>query len=316
MKLLLCRDLFGRPFELSRRTLSALDRSSAPDEQHVRMFVLSHLCGPLIGLGLSAFLLLLGFPPDIRLAGFLTLVCMFWLYPVALIAGCRYRTLSFFSLQHLTILIFWASHSYGGLMSPFLLWLAIVPLLACLYSAPRIHLWLVLLAVLAFQTGIFAAMTYFVLRPKPISEGSLQWLALLSVLSASGYVSMMAVYFGRVLNSRNEMAGEVSRQSATIAELDRRATELRQVRSGRIDSLSRLVRQCEQPVKEMLADGLRELKPEKSNADQASDLASIDRAASRLAELLLTVAKYRDSCARALANADRDLNEPPRQVSG
>lgn len=299
MKLQLKRNPLARLFELPRWTLPASAQSGAPDDQHLRMFVLSHVCGPFIGLSLNAFLLLLGFPADIRLAGFSALVCLFWVYPAALAAGCGYQALSLLSLQHLTIVIFWASHSYGGLTSPFLLWLAIVPMLASLYAAPRLRLWLVLLALMALNTGLFAAFTSFVLRPRPISNDALHWLALLSLLSASGYVSMMAVYFGRVLNSRNEMALEVARRSATVAALDRRVTELRQARSGRIESLSRLVRQCQQPVQDMLANCQCEPERVKGDAGQASDLASIERAASRLVELLGSVETFRVSRAQS-----------------
>jgi hypothetical protein len=227
-------------FELPRWALPDAQVGGAPDQQHVRVFAVSHLCGPFIGLALSAFLFLLGFPADIRLAGFSVLVCLFWVYPVALALGARYRLLSLLSLQHLLIVIFWASHGYGGLTSPFLLWLAVVPLLASLYAAPGLRLWLALLAVLVIEASLFALLLLFVAAPTLIGADAQRWLALLSLLCASAYVSMMAIYFGRVLTSRNELAMEVARRRATMVELDRRATELRQLSSARNASLSRL----------------------------------------------------------------------------
>lgn len=258
------------------------------DQQHLRMFILSHLCGPFIGLALSAFLLLLGFPPDIRLIGFTVLVSLFWTYPAALAFGANYRALSLASLQHLTFVILWASHSYGGFSSPFLLWLAIVPLLAFLYSAPSLRLWLILLGILGLNAGLFAAFALFVLQPPPSDPDLLRWLAVLSLLSASAYVSMMAIYFGRILSSRNEMAQEVAQRRATVTALDWRATELRRMRASKIASLSRLVRHCKQPVEDMLADCGSALDSRAGGRSQsdASDLDNIRAAALRLRELI------------------------------
>jgi hypothetical protein len=261
--------------------------SPGPDQQHLRMFVLSHLCGPLIGLALSAFLLMLGFPLDWRLGGFTALVCLFWAYPGALAMGVSYPLLSLTSLQHLTLIILWAAHGYGGLTSPFLLWLAIVPLLAFLYSAPRIRLWLILLAMLVLNTGLFAAVALWVVPPPAVPLEALRWLAGVSLLSASAYVWMMAGYFARVLNSRNEMAQEVARRRVLVAQLDRRASDLRHLRAAKAATLARLVDRCREPVGEMLAHSGREVEPDLASLHP--DLLSIEEAAKRLAAMLARV---------------------------
>jgi hypothetical protein len=261
------------------------------------MFVLSHLCGPLIGLALSAFLLMLGFPLDWRLSGFTALVCLFWAYPVALARGVSYPWLSLASLQHLTLVILWAAHGYGGLTSPFLLWLAIVPLLAFLYSAPRIRLWLILLAMLVLNTGLFAAVALWLVPPPVVPLEALRWLAALSLLSASAYVWMMAGYFGRVLNSRNEMAQEVARRRVLVAQLDRRATDLRHLRAAKAASLARLVDRCREPVGQILADSGRGAEPDPDWS--RSDLLSIEEAAKRLAAMLARIEAFTANLAGA-----------------
>lgn len=280
-------DRLARLFALPRWALPKAVIGGVPDQQHVRMFAVSHFCGPLIGLSLSGFLLLLGFPPDGRLAGFSALVCLFWLYPVVLALGAPYRLLSLLSLQHLLIVIFWASQNYGGLTSPFLLWLAVVPLLAALYTAPGVRLWLALLAVLVIEIVLFGAFLMFVAPSTAITAEAQRWLALLSLLCASGYVSMMAIYFGRVLTSRNELAMEVARRRALTVTLDRRATELRQLRSARVASLSRLERQCREPIKEMLSGCEDETSVSSGSAARIySDTESIKTATHRLRDLL------------------------------
>jgi len=271
--------------------------SAGTDQQHVRMFVLSHLCGPVIGLALSGFLLMLGFPADWRLGGFTAMICVFWAYPAALALGVPYPVLSLTSLQHLTLIILWAAHGYGGLTSPFLLWLAIVPLLAFLYSAPRVRLWLILLAMLVLNTSLFAAVALWLVPPPVVPLEALRWLAALSLICASAYVWMMAGYFGRVLNSRNEMAQEVARRRALVAQLDGRATDLRHMHAAKAATLARLVDQCREPVNEMLADSRRE--PEPGSDGSSSDLLSIEEAAKRLAAMLGRVEAFTGDISRA-----------------
>lgn len=253
------------------------------------MFVLSHLCGPFIGLALSAFLFLLGFPLDNRLAGFGFLVCLFWCYPPALWAGASYNLLCVLSLQHLTLVIFWASHSYGGLTSPFLLWLAIVPLLAFLYLAPQIRVWVLLLATLVVNTGLFSIFSLLVFEPRRADPDVLRWLALLSLLSASAYVAMMATYFGRVLSSRNEIAHDVARRRATTAALEQRIVDLHRTHTAKLASLSRLARDCKRPVEIILSSCPLEPYDDGRSAQHASELNSIRSAAMRIRDLMTKI---------------------------
>lgn len=275
------------------------------------MFILSHIFGPIIGLVLGGFLNMLGFPPDYRFLGFLALVCLFWCYPAALCAGADYRLLSFASLQHLTLLILWASHGYGGLQSPFLLWLAIVPLLAFLYSPPTRRLWLVNTAMLVLSVGFFAGYSLLAASPPPVVSEPLHWLAALSVLCASAYVAMMAIYFGRVLSSRNELAQEVAQRRATALALDEQVTGLRQVRATKVRSLARLAREFRSPLDEVLLHSGAALREGASapGAADASDLRSIEEAANRLRQLIDDVDEYGASLLRQL---NFDVQAPPR----
>ncbi|WP_294392598.1 hypothetical protein [uncultured Sphingomonas sp.] len=265
------------------------------DGQHLRLFIVSHLCGPLIGLALAALMVVLGFPLDSGLQSFAVLVCLFWAYPAALAAGARYWLLSLVSLQHLTVVILLASHEYGGFTSPFLLWLAVVPLLAFLYSAPSVRLWAVLIGLLGLNTGLFAVVTANFPAPPPVDPNALHGLALVSLLSACTYVSMMAGYLGRVLSSRNEMAEIVAQRSAAAASLDRRSGELRQMRTARVASLSRLVRGCRPPVSDILSscEQVIENAPAHRRSSDISDLLSIKAAAARLADHVEEIDRYR-----------------------
>jgi hypothetical protein len=267
------------------------------DSQHVRMFMLSHLFGPFIGLTLALLIAALGFPLDYRLAGFVALVCLFWLYPAALACGADYRSLSILSLQHLTLTTLWASHAYGGLTSPFLLWLAVVPLLAFLYCAPERRLWLVLIAMLAGNVALYWGSTLLVSPPTVAGGGPLRWLSAVSLLAAFAYVAMMAAYFGRVVESRDEMALQAERHLAAAVALDARARTLRSLSAAKASSLARIVRECRAPIDEIVASSrtMIEVEAREQPGADAADLRSIDDAARHLSEVIETIADYAGS---------------------
>lgn len=279
---------------VGRRASANGKHEALVDGQHLRLFIVSHLCGPLIGLGLAALMYVLGFPLDGRLKGFALLVCLFWAYPAAMALGVSYRLLSLASLQHLTFVILSASHGYGGLTSPFLLWLAVVPLLAFLYSAPSLQLWAVLIAILALNACLFAAITMLVPAPA-VDAAALHGLALVSLLSACAYVSMMAGYLARVLTSRNELAQVVAQRRVAATALDRRSDELRHMRAARVASLDRLVRGCRLPVREIVnaCDKVIENAPAGNRSPDVSDVRSIQAAAARLADHVEAIDRYR-----------------------
>ena len=264
----------------------------AGDQQHVRMFVLSHLCGPFIGLALSGVLALLGFPADGRMVGFTALICLFWVYPLALARGADYRMLSFGSLQHLTLVILWASHGYGGLISPFLLWLAVVPLLAFLYLSPDRRLWLILVTMLGGNVAAFTGFALLVEAPPQVDADALRWLALLSLLGASAYVSMMAIYFGRVLSSRDEMEREAARHRAVAARLDRVAIEARQRGAAKAAIVARIGRECQAPLSDISLSCKTMMEEQSADGDDASDLCSISEAARYLSLLIEDIDHY------------------------
>jgi signal transduction histidine kinase len=205
--------------------------------------------------------------------------------------GADYRQLSILSLEHLTLTTLWASHAYGGLTSPFLLWLAVVPILAFLYCAPDRRLWLVLIAMLAGNLALFAGATLLIdPMPAPSSE-QVRWLAAVSLLAAFAYVSMMAVYFGRVLDSRDEMASQAERHLATAVALDQKARDLRSLGATKATSLARIVRECRSPLDEILSSSrtMLEVEAREQGEGESPDLRSIDEAARHLSEVVRSI---------------------------
>ena len=279
----------GSPVSTGLRRLIQRDREKAwRAHPHARMFVLSHVYGPPIGLVLAAFLALLGFPLDYRLIVFTSLVCLFWGYPVALRRSAGYRALSLASLQHLTLVILWASHGYGGLASPFLLWLAMVPLLAFLYLVPSRRLWWALTTMLALNVAAFVGWSVFASPPPAVSPAALSWLAASSLICASVYVAMMALHFGRVLSSRNAMELEAARHRAEVTGLEQRRAHLQRIGAAKAASLARVGRECRAPVSEILSRCQGGVTAETGIAIEygESELRSIEEASRHLRDLI------------------------------
>jgi signal transduction histidine kinase len=307
-------------------------RGAAPagEQQHERMFEVSHLYGPLIGLALCGWLAWLGFPLDYRLLGFSLLVCAFWLYPPLVRRTGRYRLLSLASLHQLMLVILWASHGYGGLASPFLLWLALVPLLGFLYLPPRLGLWGGLVVSLAAHLAGFVAVSIFVARPPPVPAVALQSLALLSVVCASAYVAMMAIYFGRVLTSRRELQQQAVSHRGVAAELARIAQETRRAGDDKLAMIRRLSTESAGPLASMQRSSASLLAADAAETDR-QESRSVAEAVEYLRTLICDTERYADvdggelqtgasrtSVPAALDQAaarTRQMLKPPAQVA-
>ena len=261
------------------------------EQQYARMFELSHIYGPFIGLLLCAGLAISGFPLDYRLGGFAALVGAFWLYPPLLRTTRRYRLLSLCSLHHLMFVILWASHGYGGLMSPFLLWFAVVPLLGFLYLPPRVGLWLGLVLSLTVSMGIFMALSVWLVLPPPVPAGMLQPMALLSIIGASAYVAMMSVYLGRVLASRQELQQQADRHREVAANLAKVAAETCRSSDEKLTMIRRLARGSAGPLDDMRGNSAS-LVSDGQNEGDGQELASITEAVGCLQALIVDIARY------------------------
>ncbi|TFI56872.1 HAMP domain-containing histidine kinase [Sphingomonas parva] len=278
------------------RLEGALPDVQGADRQHVRMFVLSHLAGPLLGLSLCVFLLAAGFPHDYRLSGFAALVALFWVYPAALRATGRYRLLSLCSLEHLQLTILWATHAYGGLMSPFLLWLAVVPLLAFLYLSPSPRLWLALVAAMAANVALYLLVSTWLASPPAVGAADLSWLSVLSLACAAVYVGVMATNFGRVLSSRDAVERQAAAHQTAVAALEARLLRLREAGAAKSERLARLGEDATPPLAALqrCCQSLLAEEAERQGSADFTELRSIGEASHYLAEVVRDIALYSD----------------------
>lgn len=165
--------------------------------QSMRMFMFSHLFGPFLGNTITLSMLLLGREADASWWILFLALSGFWIFPILLkLTGC-YLLLALLSIEDLLFCIFWGSYQYGGVSSPILPWLVTAPLLAFFYLPERKTRLIVaaqIVANLALFYGAYALWGFGEMAP---SHGMVI-LGLISTLSASVYVSMMAIYFANI----------------------------------------------------------------------------------------------------------------------
>ena len=196
------------------------DALSTDVDQRVRLFLLSHILGPVIGLGLVAYLVILERGPSLPLVILTATIAAFWLYPIALYRRVAFNHLSLLSLQHLTWVILFASHLYGGVSSPFFFWLLIVPLFGFFYlgDTPRMRL-SIIAALVANVAGYFVIAQQLGPATERISISQTKTIYLFSVLGAGAYVMIMALAHARLLSRQAELVKNTEAQRKINEEL-------------------------------------------------------------------------------------------------
>jgi hypothetical protein len=126
-----------------------------------RMFLFSHMFGPILGNVIPGLLFWLDPHSAPTLAVLAGSICCFWIFPFALKYTGRYELLSYLSIQNLLFAILWGCYYYGGLSSPFLPWLVTVPLLAFFYLGASVKNCVAILLEISISIGVFVAQFNF-----------------------------------------------------------------------------------------------------------------------------------------------------------
>lgn len=218
---------------------ATLKQSKQDMLQAVRMFLFSHLFGPVLGHTISLSMLIIGGKADLEWWIFFLAVTAFW--PMALLLRLTgwYVPLALLSIQNLMFCIFWGSYKYGGISSPLLPWLVTAPLLAFFYlpeRRTRIAVALLIVVNLAGFNAVYGLLGF----AGDVAPESLVSLGLVSTLCASAYVSMMALYFASIVSSQGELEEEVQRHQATETQLREATGQAERALKAKSDFLAKM----------------------------------------------------------------------------
>ncbi|MCO6184842.1 bifunctional diguanylate cyclase/phosphodiesterase [Rhizobium sp. L1K21] len=192
------------------------------ERKRVRIFVLSHIFGPVLSLPIP-FLLMYADPnpfPHVHMLA--ASILAFWLFPFLLRRWPkRYVTLCIVSILNLNFVVLWGAYNYGAVSSPFLLWYILIPLLAFFYlgGGPKAQLQVFAQIVLGLGSFSLASLLNGDNLPQHIPMQDMTIAGLLSAFCSTTYAFLMASYYSEIVDNQSELMREVSRHKETLHQL-------------------------------------------------------------------------------------------------
>ena len=223
----------------------AADRD-ARNRAHV--FLISHILGPFIGNVVPISIYLLDPSPGYDVAVLAASIIAFWSFPFALRAGVPYNPLALVSIENLNFCILWSCYFYGGITSPTLAWVLVIPLLSFFYLGPSKKLRLIVIVMFTVNVVIFGICVFGYPAHKALPVAAMQGLGLVSTTAASLYVAMMALYYAKIQASQAELEGEVRQHMATASALRAATEEAERAGAAKAEFLAKMTHELRTPL--------------------------------------------------------------------
>ena len=291
------------PKSLLYRFIDSFIPESVRAEHHVaqrmRMFMISHTLGPLLGHTITATLLVLDPAPSPHVWILAASISLFWVFPWALKLCFRffdphkaYTALALLSVFDLVFAILWGSYHYGGVSSPFLVWLLIVPLLAFFYLGSNHTTRYFVFGMIGSGLAAFYAVYMFGGGfPVHMAAEDLVPVGIVSTICATTYVSMMAVYYANVVDSQSELLAEITRHRATMTQLVEAKEDAERANGAKSEFLAKMSHELRTPLNAVI--GYSEMLLEDAEIDgrgeDSADLKKINSAGRHLLALVTEV---------------------------
>ncbi len=264
-------------------------RGDALSERRVRMFLISHIFGPIIAHPTT--IILMAFDPNPYPHVFVLgcTITLFWAFlPALKYLNIRYETLALLSVQNLIFTILWGSYHYGGGSSPFLMWLLIVPLLAFFYLGSTPFTRLAVITEIGLSMLAFYVSYLFGGFPVHIPIESLATIGILSAVLASAYVFMMAIYYANIIDSQSGLMQEIARHRDTMEALTISKEEAEAANGAKSEFLAKMSHELRTPLNAVI--GYSEIMLEDAEIDgrgeQIADLQKISAAGKHLLSMV------------------------------
>ncbi|MBA2920461.1 MULTISPECIES: HAMP domain-containing sensor histidine kinase [Sphingomonas] len=269
-------------------------RVNTEAHRRARMFMLSHVFGPILGNSIPLYLAITGISRDYRVVVFFLSILAFWAYPFALRATGRYQLLAFLSVQNLIFCVLWACYSYGGVSSPFLPWLLIFPLLAFLYLPPQGWVRNLLLVQIFGSAGLFL-LRAFGGEPMPsVDLKDFQVIGMISMASVAIYFAMMSLYFAKMFHEQREFTRELNSLVSTSDNLRNLTAAANQASTAKADFVAGMSHELRTPLNAIIGYSQLLLEEAGDENDEATvkDLSHVHKAGSDLLRLIDDILSY------------------------
>ena len=261
--------------------------------QPARMFLISHIFGPFLGHTITVYLYLLDPHPGYALWVLAASITAFWAFPFALKRTGAYTALALISVQDLIFAVLWGAYHYGGVSSPFLPWLLVVPLLAFFYLGPSVRPRLMVLGMIVANLALFYVV-YAIGHsfPEHVPLAALTGIGIMSILCAAVYVSMMALSYANIVANQSELEREVQNHRTTAIRLRDAKEEAEAANHAKSEFLAKMSHELRTPLNAVIGYSemlLEDLEVEGGEEQQAEDLRKINSAGKHLLSLITDV---------------------------
>jgi len=179
-------------------------------------FVFTHLFGPALSQSISIFLYLSDPHPGFACWTVIVCIWLFWALPFVYKKTGDLQLSALISVELLGCTSLFGAYYYGGVSSPFLPWLLISLLLGFFYLSERPFL-----VIGLFTSNILGFVLAYLLWgfPDRLSHDQLSMVGWISILSATIYMSWMAIYYANMITMRSELEREAERRRETAIRL-------------------------------------------------------------------------------------------------
>jgi signal transduction histidine kinase len=282
--------------------------------QQARMFLFSHLFGPFIGNTVPLALYLLDPTPGWDVAVLAFSITLFWALPFVLRSLAHYNLLVLISVQNLVFCVLLSCFVLGGVSSPTLPWVLIIPLLAFFYLGPNLRMGFIVLGLFLLNLGLFAILSVVADPPvNDLSPQALQFLGIVSTVGTCLYVVMMALYYGKILAAGSELESEVRLHLATATRLRQSTAAAERANLAKSEFLAKMSHELRTPLNAIIGYAEMLLEDASAEGDQQSsaDLEKIRAAGLHLLKLINQVLDL-----SKIEAGRMDLVNEPVQVRG
>jgi signal transduction histidine kinase len=182
-----------------------------------RVFIFTHLAGPLLAQSISLFLYLTDPQPGFAVWVLIVSIWSFWSLPFVLKITGNLQMAALISVEVLSFASLFGSFHYGGVSSPLLPWLLIALLLGFFYLSDKPLLVLTLFTVNLL--GFFVAYLVHGGFDQRVPLSALTSVGWISIVSATVYMCWMAIYYVSAISLRSDLEREAERHRKTAVRL-------------------------------------------------------------------------------------------------
>jgi signal transduction histidine kinase len=183
-----------------------------------RNFVFTHLAGPLLSQSISWFLYMTDPRPGIVCWTMIVCIWGFWALPLVLKYTGNLLLSATVSVELLSFTALFGAFHYGGVSSPFLPWIIVSLLLGFFYLSNRP--WMVI-CMFSLNIAVFIAAYLVFGFSERVSLTQLATVGWISILSATIYMSWMAIFYANIMSMRSDLEREGDKHRATAVRLIR-----------------------------------------------------------------------------------------------